>query len=1106
MSDLNVWLAKHQLSVLGPVLCQHDIDLDTLGLLSDEDLKDIGVSLGHRRRLLAALSGSVSAEADTTIDDVARIPIERRNVVVLFVDLADFTALSEELDPEDLTTLIDGFMVLVREKVTAFGGAVDKQVGDGALALFGAPRAYGDDALRAARAALGIFDDLDQLSQQFGRPLAAHAGLSIGEIVAGGEHGVVGHAVNASARLDALAKTGEILIDHALRVELGAAVRATDLGEHALKGMAEPVTVWRLEGLAPASQSPPETLFVGRGTELSQILAAAETLLHEEAGAIFVLRGDPGIGKTRLLEEVLHRLNDSGFTAHKAHFLNFGAGRTRDAMCTLMQGLAGINDDRPPSDQAEGAATFIAKSGREPRVRIALSELLDTPLGDDLTDIDAALDADAREESRRDAVHLLLDDACAQKPRLIAIEDIHWAPQSALTLIEHLARAATTRRLMLVLTTRPEGNPFAHSNQPFQGLSATGIDLGPLRLKDAERLARTRLSDAPDLVASCVRKADGNPLFLEQLVRTAVAGSHDLPGTLQHMVLARVDALDAKDRAAIRAASIFGQRLTLADLRALLGDGDFHGTPIFERGLFKIEGQDIVFGHALLQEGVYRSILKSERRTLHAAAARLFEGRDPVLHAHHLKEARSPQAAAAHLVAAQDALARHRPQVALTLAQEGATLANDDETGLGLSILEAQTLLDMGNALGAVPAWERVLARVTTPAERGKGLLGMAGALRLAGSFDAALATAEQATAALEGDGSLEDRSLASHLVGNLQFARGEGKKCEASHGRALVLARKAGSAEAEVAALGGLADAAIAQGHMTSAHGALLRCIDAAEATGLHRTAAGYRSIAPLTSYFALDFPGADRFAQEAFKAAQSIGHTRAEYLAHHSIEYVLFQRGDLESCRANIMRSSELLERLGNRAFQAYLAEKRAGLYILEGDELAAREALEEATAIARATSFRLAGSRLLAHQAKLAPDAASARSLAQQALAAQERGALGLNALQAYAFCADAALKVGDATWAQNLSRTIRALGEEDGIPWALYLARRTDALASFLSHGADGGLIDELEQLYQHTQDVGWAVEAALLKSALSAARLSRPWAISPTHELLACATS
>ena len=261
----------------------------------------------------------------------------------------------------------------------------------------------------------------------------------------------------------------------------------------------------------------------------------------------------------------------------------------------------------------------------------------------------------------------------------------------------------------MVMTTRAEEGFLARSrSQP--GIMATIIDLAPLRESDAKALARARLADAPERALACVRRAEGNPLFLEQLLRAASTEPDALPSTLQQVVLSRIDALEARDRAAIRAASIFGQRFRLEDLRRLIDDRNYECDTLFERGLLKRVGEDCLFGHALLQEGVYSSILKSERRTLHEVAAALFEGRDAPLHARHLKKARSTKAGRALLNAAQEALAKHRLDAALNLAGEAADLPMDDNIKLQLKKLEAQIITDQGRSQDAAMAWEGVFS------------------------------------------------------------------------------------------------------------------------------------------------------------------------------------------------------------------------------------------------------------------------------------------------------------------------------------------------------------------------------------------------------------
>lgn len=1100
MTDLEDWLSQHDLSAIGPTLTAQDIDLSTLPMLDEEDFKELGLSLGHRRRLRTAIDAISAGETSPTPQKSDALPAERRNVAVLFVDLSGFTALSRALDPEALGAVVDDFMALVRDKVESFGGLLDKQVGDGALAVFGAPRAYGDDALRAARAALAILEAMPALRSPVDRPLSAHAGIAMGEVVSGGDHGTIGDAVNLAARLDALAADGQVLIDQALHEELGTSVETFDLGERDVKGFERPIRIRRLERITADAPSDPATPLIGRTVELSQVLVAGAAARDQGAGSVVVLRGEPGIGKTRLVEELERRFAEEGHGVHRGLFLNFGSEAARDAVRVVMRGLLGLAEDAAATERTKAASVLASDTGDKPRLRVAIGDLLDAPADPVLKAVENAVDAEAKAEDLRDGLDILLRRSCAERSRLILFEDVHWAPDAAIPLLAHLARSVRHERCVLVMTTRAEGGPLARSGA-LSDMRATVIDLAPLRARDAETLARTRLANAPDLASACVKRAEGNPLFLEQLIRAAAGGSKALPATLQQVVLSRIDELGPRDRAAIRAASVFGQRFRLDDLRRLINDPGFSCASLQERGLLKRDGEDYLFGHALLQEGVYSSILKSERRNLHEAAAALFENRDAPLRARHLRHARSTDAGTAHLAAAHEAFARHRLDVALDLVHEASDLPMDNSIRLKLRMLEARILSDQGRSQDAATAWEQALDLAESPTDRGRGLLGLAGARRLSGDFDAAGAAADASLTLLEVHGDPVDRAWAMHLKGNLYFAAGQAAACETSHTRALELARDAGDAEAETAALGGLADAAIAQGRMRSAHSALMRCIEAARGADLARTEAGYLSISPLTSFFALDFAGADARASEAFAAARRIGHLRAEYMVHNSIEYALFQRADKSGCRASLEQANALLNRLGNRAFHAYALEKAANIHVLEGNIAAARAKLDAALIVARETNFRLSGPRLLAYRAKLADDKAEARRFAAEARAALDEGALGLNTLLATAHEADTALIWGDDTWALEAATALEALAETDAIAWALRVARRTKVLAGFCAGSPSPKELAEAQVLREAAASDNWKIEHSILNAAISRGEAAEPWTMGRLVDLM-----
>jgi class 3 adenylate cyclase len=306
-------------------------------------------------------------EAEAASDRPVETDGDRRPVAIMFCDLVGYTRLSSKLDPEDVRALLEQFFGVIDAIVERYGGTIDKHIGDAVMALFGAPRAHGDDALRAVRAAVEIQALIPTKLRAASGPLAVHVALAMGDVVASRvgserrrEYTVIGEAANLAARLLDRAGANEILASEEIWQATTRLADYESLGEHSLKGLDEPVPVFRLKGLREsAAESHP---LVGRRAELAQCRGALASVAGGQAGAVIVVRGEPGIGKTRFVEELQSIGAELGFARHIGWALDFGVERGRGALGVLVRSLLDLPRDASP-DQVEEALAAVSAPG-----------------------------------------------------------------------------------------------------------------------------------------------------------------------------------------------------------------------------------------------------------------------------------------------------------------------------------------------------------------------------------------------------------------------------------------------------------------------------------------------------------------------------------------------------------------------------------------------------------------------------------------------------------------------------------------------------------------------------------------------------------------------
>jgi class 3 adenylate cyclase len=616
-------------------------------------------------------------------------------VTVLFADLSGFTALSERSDPEEIRSMVDGCMKEMGEIVQSYGGSVDKVIGDALMAVFGAPVTHEDDSERAVRAALEIQRRASEEAEVFGG-LCVRIGVNTGEVMFAPvgpdgrrEFTVMGDTVNTAARLQAAAPPEGVLLGEQTHATCAHAIACEAMEPILAKGKEVPLRGWLARGVtsAPAERPLSAAPFIGRDAELELLVRAWARTSGELHPQLVTLVGPPGIGKTRLTLEFAGRVEGAGGRVLRGRPLPYGEPVAYWAFGAVIREACGIfatdSADVAAHKLGERTASLLRSSEAQELAR-NLSIL--ARLAEDTVDDRQVLFASAQR---------FLEALAREQPTLVVLEDLHWADDSLVELIETLSMRLTGVPLLLLAIARPE---FLDTRGTWARIP-TNVTVQVQALTDscACDLVRRLLDGSPDheVVARRVEMAaGGNPLFIEELAawlsQGGASSAGGLPANLKAIIAARVDQLPPPERQVILDASVVGDFFWLGSLQALGGDGSLAGTlqSLERRDLLRLSAssriagdRELAFKHGLIREVAYATLPKAVRRERHGVVARFMENAagDPAAYAailaHHWREAGDAARAADYLlIAAQQANVGWAHQEAVELCNQALEL------------------------------------------------------------------------------------------------------------------------------------------------------------------------------------------------------------------------------------------------------------------------------------------------------------------------------------------------------------------------------------------------------------------------------------------------
>ncbi|MEE9254635.1 MAG: adenylate/guanylate cyclase domain-containing protein, partial [Pseudomonadales bacterium] len=689
MSDrVNRWLEEIGLGEHAESFVENDIDFNLLPRLGTEDLKELGLSVGHRRRFLdavARLKEAASEEAGISTPSAPHREAERRQLTVMFCDLVGSMELSQKLDPEDLREINRAYQDACKAAIERYDGYVARYIGDGVLAYFGYPQAHEDDAERAIHAGLGVVEAMtilnDTVSDKQGIELGVRVGIATGPVVVGDligegasqESAVVGETPNLAARLQSLASPNAVVIGPGTHGLVTGRFEYEHLGERELKGMAEPVRAWRViapttaESRFEAAHRTSLTPLVGREHEIGLLLERWEQT-KEGDGQVVCLSGEPGIGKSRVSETLREDTTRDNPIRLRYQCSGYHTNSALHPLIEQIERAAGFEKEDSANVRLKKLETLLSQG--TPNVETVaplFASLLSIPAEDHYAPLE--MSPERQKDATLEALISQLEGLSRNRPVLLLFEDVHWADPTSLEWLGLIVGRMQSLPLLAVITFRPEFSPpwSGHSHVTSLVLNRFSRGLATAMI-DRVTMGKPLPEEVRDQI---IVKTDGVPLFVEELTQTVIEsglledrGNHyglagplpdlAIPSTLHDSLLARLDRLAAPVREVAQIASVIGREFSYEVLKAVspLAPNELQDalamlietTLVFRQGA-PAEGR-YVFKHALVRDVAYESLLKSKRRALHGHIAKALEtefsetvATEPEVLAHHYTEA-----------------------------------------------------------------------------------------------------------------------------------------------------------------------------------------------------------------------------------------------------------------------------------------------------------------------------------------------------------------------------------------------------------------------------------------------------------------------------------
>lgn len=904
---------------------------------------------------------------------------ERRSVTVLFSDLVGFTSISERLDPEAVYTFINTIVNSFRDEIYSHEGTLDKFMGDGVMAFFGAPVAHEDDPARAVRCALGMQAALRRISadlmKQHGVTLQIRIGLNLGTVVVGDigadlkmNYTAMGDTVNVAARLQSVAEPGTILASRAVYEQTRALFEFRELGSIRVKGRVEPVEIFEITGARrtpgrvrgiPGLNAP----MIGRAAELAQLKSAADDLARHGRGGILLVTGEAGLGKTRLKDEFKRLITPEPLRVIEANCIAYGTS-PYDVFVKLLSAYLDISaDDQPSMVHAKIEKGVFETFDNADTANFTLP-YLENLFG--LHNIDRVgsirhLDPSQLRQQTFLAIRDFFNAACRHQPLVLIFEDVHWVDKPSLDLLLFLSGAVENAPLLFVCLARPGDNQAAPqiervaSSLPDKKFAH--LSLEPLSLEETTVLLDLllTLADLPETLRRLIpRRAEGNPFFLEEIIRMLIgrdiierrgdrwemAPGADLqtfqvPRTLESLIMTRVDNLPESARFTAQCAAVIGSNFSHELLRRVADGASLGGVPMrpdndirelieadIVRQVESRPDRQYVFRHILTQQTIYNGLLLRRREQLHHKIAAAIED------LYHDRLDEHVETLAYHYVEGQNA-ARALPYIVRSAERAAARYANDE------SLVYFRSALDlMGKADASLDQRVRIY-------------MGLGDAQTFVGDYDGAVASLRTAweltRAAPASPAQARQSAELARRLGRVYERRGAYEEAMTWLDSALRDVNRDVSGARAVERVRIYLDIGwvhYRRGNLEDAAQWRLRALELADGTDYYaEMGSAYNGLAAISSLQG-DWQRAIEYALRGLNVRETIGDIEGLSRSHSNLGAIMMNVGDWGNALEHLQKSLELKQRIGDAKYLASAYNNLASYYLYKGDSAHARE----------------------------------------------------------------------------------------------------------------------------------------------------------------------